>query len=69
MTGLYYKHKWAGYTDRLSQGLSLRKATKACAINLKTAFRWQYRFLRYAQTTRASRLDGIVETDEVFTPE
>ncbi|WP_156993066.1 IS1595 family transposase [Aeromonas fluvialis] len=38
-------------------------------INLKTAFRWRHRFLRYAMTTRARRLAGIVEADEIFVPE
>lgn len=47
----------------------MKKAAKVCGINLKTAFRWRHRFLRYALTTRASRLAGIIEADEVFTPE
>lgn len=34
---------------------------------LKTAFRWRHRFLRYAVTTKATRLSGIIEADEVFT--
>ncbi|MBL0582922.1 IS1595 family transposase [Aeromonas sanarellii] len=69
LAGLHHKHKWADYADCLRLGLSLRKAAKACGINLKTAFRWRHRFLRYALTTGASRLAGIIEADEVFTPE
>lgn len=66
---LRHKHKWADYADCLSQGFSLRKSAKSCGIDLKTSFRWRHRFLRYALTTGASRLAGIVEADEVFTPE
>lgn len=69
LAGLHHKHKWAAYADCLSRGLSLRAAAKECGINLKTAFRWRHRFLRYAVTTGASRLSGIVEADEVFIPE
>lgn len=38
-------------------------------INLKTSFRWWHSFLRYALTTGASKLSGIVEADEIFTAE
>lgn len=69
LAGLHHKHKWAAYADCLSRGLSLRAAARECGINLKTAFRWRHRFLRYAMTTRASRLAGIVEADEIFVPE
>ena len=66
---LRYKEKWACYARCLSEGMSLRKAAQECHIDLKTSFRWRHRFLRYALTTGASKLSGIVEADEVFTPE
>jgi len=66
---LHHKHKWADYTDCLCQELPLRKATKVYGINLKASFRWRPRFLRYGLTTGASRLAGIIEADEVSTPE
>jgi transposase-like protein len=66
---LHHKHLWARYADCLSQGDALRKAARKCGIHLTTAFRWRHRFLRYALTTRAPQLAGIVEADEVFTPE
>lgn len=69
LAGLHHKHKWAAYADCLSRRLSLRAAARECAINLKTAFRWRHRFLRYALTTRAKQLAGIVEADEVFVAE
>ncbi len=66
LAGLHHKQKWAAYADCLSRGLSLRAAARECAINLKTAFHWRHRFMRYAVTTRAKKLSGIVEADEVF---
>lgn len=66
---LHHKHLWARYADCLSHGHALRKAASECDIHLATAFRWRHRFLRYALTTRVSQLAGIVEADEVFTPE
>lgn len=69
LAGLHHKAKWVRYAKCLSEGLSLRKAAGACNIDLKTAFRWRHRFLHYALTTRATQLAGIVEADEVFTPE
>ena len=69
LAGLHHKEKWVAYADCLSRGLSLRAAAKECGIDLKTSFRWRHRFMRYALTTRAPHLSGIVEADEVFTPE
>jgi transposase-like protein len=66
---LHHKDKWACYARCLSEGMSLRKAARECHINLKTSFRWRHRFLRYALTTGASKLGGIVEADEIFTAE
>ena len=69
LTRLRHKEKWARYASCLSEGMSLRKAARECGIDLKTSFRWRHRFLRYALTTNASKLSGIIEADEVFTPE
>lgn len=70
LAGLHHKEKWAGYADCISRDLTLRTAAaKACDINLKTVFRWRHRFMRYALTICAAELSGIVEADEVFTPE
>ena len=67
--GLHHKEKWAAYAECLTEGMSLRKAAHECDINLKTSFLWRHRFLRYALTTSAKKLCGIVEADEVFVPE
>jgi transposase-like protein len=69
LTHLHLQNKWVRYATCLSEGMSLRKAALECDINLKTAFRWRHRFLRYALTTQATVLSGIVEADEIFTPE
>ena len=66
---LRHKEKWAHYANCLSEGMSLRRAAHECHVDLKTSFRWRHRFLQYALTTNASKLSGIVEADEVFTPE
>ena len=69
LKGLRHKEQWVCYAQCLAEGASLRTAATACHINLKTAFRWRHRFLRYALTTKATQLRGIIEADEVFTPE
>ena len=66
---LHTKTKWTLYAECLVEGLTLRQAAAKCGLNLKTAFRWRHRFLRYAVTTKATRLSGIIEADEVFTRE
>ena len=66
---LRHKEKWAHYANCLSEGMTLRRAAHECHVDLKTSFRWRHRFLRYALTTNANKLSGIVEADEVFTPE
>ena len=69
LTRLRHKEKWAHYANCLSEGMSLRRAAHECHVDLKTSFRWRHRFLRYALTTNANKSSGIVEADEVFTPE
>lgn len=69
LTHIHHKEKWAAYAECLNEGISLRKAAKKCDINLKTSFRWRHRFLRFALTTSAAKLCGIVEADEVVVPE
>lgn len=66
---LKHKERWVLYARCLSEGLTLRKAAAVCHLSLSTSFRWRHRFLQYALTTRASRLAGIIEADEIFVPE
>ena len=69
LSGLHQKEKWAVYAQCLNEGLTLQAAADECHINLKTSFRWRHRFLRYALTTSAKKLCGIVEADEMFIAE
>ena len=69
LSGLHRKEKWVAYAQCLNEGMTLQAAADECHINLKTSFRWRHRFLRYALTTGATKLCGIVEADEMFIAE
>jgi transposase-like protein len=66
LSGLRRKEQWVAYAQCLNEGMTLQAAADECHINLKTSFRWRHRFLRYALTTGATKLCGIVEADEMF---
>lgn len=66
LSGLRRKEQWVAYAQCLKEGMTLQAAADECHINLKTSFRWRHRFLRYALTTGATKLCGIVEADEIF---
>jgi len=48
---------------------SLRYAASKLDINLNTAFRWRYRFLKKPSEHKPAELVGIIEADETFMPE
>jgi transposase-like protein len=63
---LRMKAKWLQQQDVLVQGLSVKKAAIALDVAATTAFRWRHRFLRLAQSAKATELAGVVEADETF---
>lgn len=63
---LHYPARWKDYAQALIDGLSVRKAAKACGISKNTAFLWRHRFLAAAAKHRATHEAGIVEVDETF---
>ncbi|QLC74576.1 IS1595 family transposase [Pseudomonas sp. LPB0260] len=63
---LHYPERWKDYSQVLINGLSVRKAAKACGISKNTAFLWRHRFLAAAARHHATHETGIVEVDETF---
>ncbi len=63
---LHYPDRWKDYGQALIDGLSVRKAAKACGISKNTAFLWRHRFLAAAAEHHATHETGIVEVDETF---
>lgn len=57
---------WSNYCDALIEGLTVRRAAKACGISKNTAFRWRHRFLALAAGHAAQHESGIIEADETF---
>ncbi|WP_439886126.1 IS1595 family transposase [Pseudomonas sp. MBLB4123] len=66
---LHYPERWKDYAQALINGLSVRKAAKACGISKNTAFLWRHRFLAAAAEHHATHESGIVEVDETFSLE
>ncbi|MFT6372990.1 MAG: hypothetical protein ACJAZT_001747 [Gammaproteobacteria bacterium] len=46
--------------------LTLRKAARACVINLRTAFLWRHRFLQAYAGKNDDKLSGIIEVNDFF---
>jgi transposase-like protein len=63
---LRHKARWLTHGAALKDGVSVRKAAKACEVAVSTAFRWRHRFLKAGKTTPPGTLSGIVEADETF---
>jgi transposase-like protein len=63
---LHYPERWKDYAQALINGLSVRKAAKACGISKNTALLWRHRFLATAARHHATHETGIVEVDETF---
>lgn len=57
---------WSDYTAALIEGLTVRRAAKACGISKNTAFRWRHRFLARGSAHVAEHESGIIEADETF---
>ena len=62
---------WQEYIELFSQGLSLRKIVEKMdnKINLKTAFYWRHKILKFLSKNNDdgnNKLGGIVEADETF---
>ena len=74
-TIFYYSKKsiqvWQEYIELFSQGLALRKIVEKMdkKINLKTAFYWRHKILKFLSKNNDdgnNKLGGIVEADETF---
>lgn len=57
---------WLDYSEALIEGLTVRRAAKACGVSKNTAFRWRHRFLTLAAGHVAKHESGIIEADETF---
>jgi transposase-like protein len=57
---------WSDYATALIEGLTVRRAAKACGVSKNTAFRWRHRFLALAAGHVPGHESGIVEADETF---
>lgn len=57
---------WVDYSEALIEGLTVRRAAKACGVSKNTAFRWRHRFLTLIATHVAKHESGIIEADETF---
>lgn len=57
---------WSDYSEALIEGLTVRRAAKACGISKNTAFRWRHRFLTLTASHVARHESGIIEADETF---
>ena len=57
---------WVDYSEALIEGLTVRRAAKACGVSKSTAFRWRHRFLTLAAGHVAKHESGIIEADETF---
>ena len=57
---------WVDYSEALIEGLTVRRAAKACGVSKNTAFRWRHRFLTLAAGHVAKHESGIIEADETF---
>ena len=60
------RDKLSAYGQAMLDGVSLRKATKRCGINLTTAFDWRHRLLKVPAKTKPKALEGVVEADETY---
>ena len=71
-TIFYYTHKsiqvWQEYIELFSQGLALRKIANELKINLKTAFYWRHKILKFLSKNNDgnNKLGDIIEADEIF---
>lgn len=63
---LRLKQKWFAQQGVLQQGLSVNQAAATLQVAASTAFRWRHRFLRLAQSSKATELTGVVEADETY---
>src|SRR3954454_14059320 len=66
LAGLRMKDKWPAQAAAMSDGVSIAKAAKRCAVDYTTAFRWRHRFLASLAGDKPEALSGIVEGDETF---
>lgn len=63
---LHKRELWAGHSQALVDGISLRKVAARLDVDLKTAFHWRHRFLKAPKTVKARKVQGTVEADETF---
>jgi transposase-like protein len=66
LSGLFQKDKWCDYIQCMFDSLPLGKAAQIVNIDLTTAFRWRYRFLKAPTEIQTKNVSGIVEADETF---
>ncbi len=63
---LHKRELWAGHSQALVDGISLRKVAERLDVDLTTAFRWRHRFLKAPKAVKALKVQGTVEADETF---
>ena len=57
---------WADYSEALIEGLTVRRAAKACGVSKNTALRWRHCFLTLTAGHVAKHESGIIEVDETL---
>lgn len=57
---------WADYSEALIEGLTVRRAAKACGLSKNTAFRWRHRFLALTACHVPTHESSIIEANETF---
>ena len=64
---LRLKNKWLNYFECLRDpACTVQRAADKVGVHANTSFRWRHRFLQWVKFDRPSRLQGIVEADEIF---
>jgi transposase-like protein len=57
---------WPAHAEALAEGLSVRRAARACGVHRNTAFRWRHRWLQVPAERKDGAFSGIVEADETY---
>jgi len=60
------RETWGDHAEALAEGLSVRRAARACGVHRNTAFRWRHRWLAAPKGQADRTFNGIVEADETY---
>ncbi len=66
LSGTHYMDKWQQYFEHMANGDILSKTAESLDINIKTSFHWRHKILNGFRNANCDKLEGIVESDEVF---